>query len=176
MAIKVSLITLSAVLKDGPLSLDVCAAKMGRSNPWDFADDLAELDTTLRGMRDLGLEGQVITVFPARSQERYGFKDLTPVVKGTNPDAKRKPRKVPAKAKPVKKDGTPTVTYWPFVTLGDIVPTEVGEAVKYDGRWDAEAANLLEIFGEDFKDDTSIWHGWTIRATNGSVKLIPPGE
>lgn len=176
MAIKVSLITLSAILKNGPLSLDVVSQRMGRSSPWDFADDLQELDTTLRGMRDLGLEGQVITVFPARSQERYGFSNLIPVVKGENPERKRKPRKTPAKAKPVKKDGTPTVTYWPFVALGDIVPTEAGEAVKYDGRWDSEAANLAEIFAGDFADESSIWHGWSIRATNGAVKLIPPGE
>lgn len=176
MAIKISLISLMGALKAGPLSVDVLASKLGRSNAHEFLGDLEELQTTLTGMRDLGLEvAEEFTIFPARSRERYGFENLTPVVKGENPDRKRKPRKNPAK--PVtRKDGTLAVQYWPFVALGTIVPTEAGEAVKYDGRWDAEAKNLSEIFVDDFADENSMWHGWSIRATNGSVKLIPPGE
>ena len=176
MAIKVSLITLSAILKDGPKSVDVVAAAMGRSNPHDFLADLEELDITLRGMRDLGLEGQLVTIFPARSRERYGFADLVPVIKGANPDAKRKPRKTPAKPVKPRKDGSLPVTYWPFVALGDIVPPPADEGVKYDGRWEEEEKNLNEIFAEDFKDESSMWHGWSVRATNGALKLIPPGE
>ena len=177
MAIKISMVDVARVLKDGPLSVDVLASRLGHPAVLvhDFADALDNLNTVLRGMADLGLEGQVLTIFPARSQARYGFENLPESVKVAKPST-RAPRKTPPKAKPVKKDGTPTVTYWPFVALGGIVPTEAGEAVKYDGRWDAEAANLLEIFGEDFADESSIWHGWSVRATNGSIKLIPPGE
>jgi len=177
MAIKVSMVDLARVLKDGPLAMNVLCERLGHPSVlvYDFADEMERFATVLDGMKEMGLEGQTLTIFPARSRERYGFENLVPVVKVAKPTT-RKPRATPAKPKPVRKDGTQAVTYWPFVALGTIVPTEAGEAVKYDGRWDAEERNLNEIFAEDFKDEGSLWYGWSVRATNGSVKLIPPGE
>lgn len=178
MAIKISLISLMGALKAGPLSVDALATKLGRSNAHEFLDDLEELQTTLNGMRDLGLEvAEEFTVFPARSRERYGYPDLVPVVKGANPNAKRKPRKNPAK--PVmRKDGSLAVQYWPFVALGTIVPPEADEPVKYDGRFDVLVTLVQQALeGDDvnFGDDGP-FAGWTVRGTNGAIKLIPPGE
>jgi hypothetical protein len=178
MAIKVSPLTLRNFLKDGPLSVDVLAVKTGRSNAHDFLDDLEELDVTLRNMAELGVGNEgLITLFPARSAERYGFANLVPVVKGENPDAKKRKRKNPPAPKKPRKDGSMPVTYWPFVALGNIVPAPAAEGVKYDGRWDDEEIPEIEaMLGDALTADGSLFKDWTIRATNGAIKLVPPGE
>ena len=146
MAIKVNLATLKAALAAGPMDMASLAKAIGRSSPWDLEKDLKEMEAGWRMMVENGVDwSSRFTVFPARERARYGFPDIVPVIKGENPNVKKRARKVPA-----ANDAKEQKQYWPLVAWADIEPLPAGtnEGSAYDGRHDDEIETLRDILSE----------------------------